>query len=171
VEYSRLGAKHRLRAWVHLLALAAGLPGRDWCAATVGRGRDGLVMSALTSPTPDEARSSLRTLLAVRRAGLVAPLPLAPKTSCVYAEHLRRGSPPAGAVARAAQEWRKQLNDGREFGDYDDAWHQRVWGDSVLRDLLGEQARAGEQHADEPHRFGQLARQVFGPLLANETMH
>lgn len=171
VEYSKLGAKHRLRAWLYLLALVAGLPGRDWCAATVGRGRDGLVMSALTAPTPEEARSILLTLLAVRRAGLVAPLPLAPKTSCVYAENLRKGSPPAGAVARAAQEWRKQLKDGREFGDFDDVWHRRVWGESVLRDLLDEPARVGEEHADEPHRFGQLARQVFGPLLANEAMY
>jgi exodeoxyribonuclease V gamma subunit len=168
VEYSRLAAKHRIRAWVYLLALVAARPGQDWRAATVGRGSDGPVMAGLVPPTEEDARAALATLVAVRRVGLTRPLPLAPKTSCAYAEHRAKGSPPAGAVARAAGEWRKQLADGREFGDFDDPEHLRVWGSSQLRDLLDEPAVAGEAHDDEPHRFGQLARQVWVPLLAHE---
>ncbi|MBC7290579.1 MAG: exodeoxyribonuclease V subunit gamma, partial [Actinotalea sp.] len=36
--FSRLAAKHRLRAWVQLLALAAARPGTTWTAVTTGRG-------------------------------------------------------------------------------------------------------------------------------------
>jgi hypothetical protein len=67
--------------------------------------------------------------------------------------------------------WRKSLGDGREIGDFDDPEHRRVWGDAVLGDLLTWPARPGEEHEDEPHRFGQLARQVFGPLLDHEAVY
>jgi exodeoxyribonuclease V gamma subunit len=172
VEYSRLSAKHRIRAWVQVLALAAGRPGTHWCSATVGRGTDGRpVMSALTAPEPEQARRILATLVRLHRVGLSEPLPLAPKTSGAYAEHRWKGSPPRAAEVKAAAEWRKQLADGREFGDFDDPEHRRVWGSSRLPDLLREPPRPDEEHADEPHRFGQLARQVFEALLANEATH
>jgi exodeoxyribonuclease V gamma subunit len=170
VEYSRLGAKHRVRAWVQLLALVAGRPGRDWRAATVGRGSDGPAMAGLVPPTPEDAVVALGTLVALYRLGLCEPLPLAPRTSSVYAERRRAGSPVAGAVAKAATEWRRSLNDGREIGDFDDAEHRRVWGDTRLRDLLGQPAVRGEPFADEQHRVGQLARQVWDPLLDHEGM-
>jgi exodeoxyribonuclease V gamma subunit len=171
VEYSRLSAKHRLRAWVHLLALVAARPGPEWCTATVGRGKDGPSMSALTAPTAEEARALLNTLVRLHRLGLCAPLPLSPKTSCCYAEQRRTGSPPRAAEAKAAGMWRKSLGDGREIGDFDDPEHRRVWGDVWLADLLTGPARPGEEHEDEPHRFGQLARQVFGPLLDHEAVY
>jgi exodeoxyribonuclease V gamma subunit len=174
VEYSRLGARHRLRAWVQLLALVAARPGREWCAATVGRGRDAgrPVMSALTAPAEEEARRLLAALVHLRGRGLCEPLPLAPKTSCAYAELRGRGSPPAAAVARAAGEWRRERRDGSPFGDFADPEHVRVWGEVELRDLVASRPpRAGEAFEDEPHLFGQLARQVWSPLLAHEVLH
>jgi len=171
VEYSRLSAKHRIRAWVHVLALAAGRPGTDWCAATVGRGKDGPAMSVLSAPDPEKAREILATLVRLHRAGLSEPLPLAPRSSCAYAEHRAKGSPPKAAEVKAADEWRKRLGDGREFGDFDDSEHLRVWGSSWLPDLLRVPAHPHEPYGDEPHRFGQLARQVFGDLLACEAMY
>jgi exodeoxyribonuclease V gamma subunit len=171
VEYSRLSAKHRIRSWVQLLALVCAEPGRDWCAATVGREGDEPVMSALTAPGVEEAQQVLRTLVRLHRAGLCEPLPLAPKTSCAYAELRQKGSPAKAAEARAAGEWHKQLGDGREFGDFDDAEHLRVWGKVRFGVLLGAPPVPGEANDDEPHRFGQLARQVFSPLLAHEAMH
>lgn len=38
IEYSRLSAKHRIRAWLQLLALCAHDPGTSWRAVAVGRG-------------------------------------------------------------------------------------------------------------------------------------
>ena len=38
VTYSKLAARHRLRAWITLLALAAGAPGVGWEAYCIGRG-------------------------------------------------------------------------------------------------------------------------------------
>jgi exodeoxyribonuclease V gamma subunit len=156
---------------VHLLALAAGRPGRAWSAATVGRGGDDPVMSALTAPGTAEAGTLLATLARLHRLGLSRPLPLSPRASCAYAEQRGTGSPPRAAAAKAAGEWRRSLGDGRDIGDFDDPEHLRVWGRTRLPDLLVEPARAGEEHADEPHLFGQLARQVFTPLLAHEGMH
>jgi exodeoxyribonuclease V gamma subunit len=95
---------------------------------------------------------------------------LTPKASSAYAERRRAGSPAAGAVARAATQWRASRKDGSEFGEFDDPGHRRVWGDARLRDLLGQPAVAGEPFDDEPHRFGQLARQVWDPLLDHEGM-
>jgi exodeoxyribonuclease V gamma subunit len=170
VEYSRLGAKHRVRAWVQLLALVAGRPGRDWRAATVGRGNDGPAMAGLVPPTQEDAVAILTTLVGLYRRGLCEPLPLTPKASSAYAERRRAGSPAAGAVARAATQWRASRKDGSEFGEFEDPGHRRVWGDARLRDLLGQPAVAGEPFDDEPHRFGQLARQVWDPLLDHEGM-
>ena len=172
VEYSRLSAKHRIRSWVHLVVLAATRPGRDWCAATVGRGReDEPLMSALVAPSQEEARAILTTLERIQRAGLSEPLPMAPKTSCAYAEQRGKGSPPRAAEAKAAAEWRRELKDRREIGDFGDPEHLRVWGKVWLTDLLTAPPQHGEDYADEPHRFAQLARQVFGPLLEHEGMH
>ncbi len=172
VEYSRLAAKHRVRAWVQLLALASGRPGPSWCAATVGRGPDGPAMSALAGPAPEVALELLETLVRLRAAGLREPLPLAPRSSCAYAEVRRRGGPPRAAEARAAQQWRTSRRDGGAFGEFDDPAHVRVWGEVPLRHLLGLGGpRPAEPYDDEPHRFGQLARQVFGPLLEHEAMH
>lgn len=156
---------------MHLLALAGGWPNRDWCAATVGRGDQDPVMSALTAPSQDDARALLATLVRLHRAGISEPLPLAPKTSFAYAAHRQRNSPPKAAEAKAGFEWRKDLGDGREIGDFNDAWQLRAWGKARLADLLVAPARAGEEFDDEPHRFGQLARQVFAPLLGHEVMH
>jgi exodeoxyribonuclease V gamma subunit len=128
-------------------------------------------MSALTAPGPDEARAALATLARLHLAGLREPVPLVPKTSSAYAEQRHLGSPPKAAEARAALEWRKSLSDGREFGDFDDPDHLRVWGRARLGDLLVDPPAPGEAFGSEPHRFGQLARQVFAPLLEHEGTH
>jgi exodeoxyribonuclease V gamma subunit len=172
VEFSRLNARHRLRAWVQLLALTAGRTEHSWCAATVGRGRDGPAMSALAPPAPDEARALLGGLVALRRSGLREPLPLAARTSCAYAEVRGRGGSVTAAEAKAAGEWRKERGDGTAFGDFEDPAHLRVWGPLGLRELLAlHRLCSGEPYDDEPHRFGQLARQVWAPLLGHEGRH
>jgi exodeoxyribonuclease V gamma subunit len=169
VVYSRLGAKHRLRAWVYFLALVSAFPGRDWAAATVGRGRADPTMSCLVAPQPDEARAVLDALVQIYRAGQCEPLPLTPKASCAYAEKRRSGSPVKASQVKAAGEWRRRFDD-RMIGDFDDAEHRRVWGDVELDVLLAQPARSDLPWVEEASRFGQLARAVWDPLLSAETV-
>jgi exodeoxyribonuclease V gamma subunit len=167
VVYSRLGAKHRLRAWVHLLALAAARPDRAWSAATVGRGRTGLTMSCLTPPPADRAGAALADLVAVYRAGMSGPVPLSPKTSSVYAEKRRRGSSVPDSTNKAATEWSRTY-EGREIGECADPENRRVWEDGTPGGLLAAAPRADLPWAEEESLFGQLARTVWDPLLAAE---
>ena len=170
VVYSKLGPKHRLRAWVYLLALVAASPERDWKAATVGRGRKtGTQLATLTAPTQEQARVELVSLTDLYLAGRREPLPFAAKTSCAYAEKRLKNVPVAASQAWAEKAWRSNF-DGRDIGDFDDPEHRRVWGDAQLTAVLQEPARPGEAWADEPHRFGQLARRVWEHLLTSESV-
>jgi exodeoxyribonuclease V gamma subunit len=175
VEYSRLGAKHRLRAWIAYLALAAGLPGRDWSAVTVGRARDGVRTSRLSGVAPEAARAELGSLVAVYAAGLCEPLPLPPKTAEAYAARRHQGSGPHAATLAARDAWRRSY-DGREIGEFDDPAHVVVWGDATLDALLApvmdapaHPARSGAW-PEEEHRLGVLARTVWAPLLSAEAL-
>ncbi len=169
VVYSRLGAKHRLRAWVHLLALAASRPDDSWSAATVGRGKSAPCLSLLSAPPAEEARAVLGSLVEVYRCGQREPLPFAPKTSCCYAEKRRTGSPPSASATKAGYEWRKSF-DGRDIGEFDDLDHARVWGEAPFSALLTPPARADLAWPEEGTRFGQLARVVWDPLLTAEAV-
>ena len=167
VTYSKLAAKHRLRAWVQVLVLAASQPDRGWGAATVGRGREGLALSRLSAPGTDQARELLADLVALYRAGQRAPLPLAPKTSGTYAERRSRNVPVKPAQKNAERDWRTNYQ-GRDIGEHDDTYHRQVWGDASFDVLLAEPADPDAPHADEGCRFGQLARTLWDPLLAFE---
>ncbi|MDQ3616755.1 MAG: exodeoxyribonuclease V subunit gamma [Actinomycetota bacterium] len=170
VVYSKLGAKHRLRAWVYLLALVAANPERDWTAVTVGRARSGTATATLSTPTHEQALAELASLTDLYLAGRREPLPFAAKTSHAYASKRLKGSAAMASEGRAALEWRKSF-DGRDIGDFNDAEHRRVWGgDAPFSALLAEPARPGEPWAEEPHRFGQLACRVWAHLLASETV-
>ena len=124
-------------------------------------------MSCLAAPSAGEARERLGELVAVYRAGLCAPLPLSPKTSCVYAEKRRGGSPATAARLRAAGEWRRNF-EGRDIGEFDDPETRRVWGDVPLDPLLAAPARPDLAWAEEGSMFGQLARVVWDPLIGAE---
>jgi exodeoxyribonuclease V gamma subunit len=174
VVYSRLGPKHRMRAWVHLLALTAHAPERTWRAATVGRNPSSrgakVAGSFLGGVTPDEALAHLDALVQVYRTGLTFPLPLSPKTSCAYAE--KRGSQRSvhTAVKYAADTWRKKGFGPRDQGEFGDVHHQLVWGDVHLDALLRHLPDADGTYPEEPHLFGQLASRVWSPLLAAEVI-
>ncbi|ANY04991.1 exodeoxyribonuclease V subunit gamma [Pseudonocardia sp. HH130630-07] len=155
VEYSRLKAKHRLRAWVQLLALTAAHPGRSWTAVTIGRGTGGVARSCLGPVEPDRARAVLADLVALRRAGLREPLPLPTDAAAVYARNRARGVVPANALAAADSEWSRF--------EHADTAHVYVRGEGaplLLRDEPGTGA--------EPTRFGELAARLWAPLLDHE---
>ena len=170
VEYSRLGAKHRVRAWAQLLALVAGRPGRDWRAATVGRGNDGPAIGrCLVPPTQEDAVAILTD------AGRALPA-RAVRAAAADAEDVVPPTPSAGAAGSPTR-WCRREGGHRvarraaatavRSASSTTAEHRRVWGDATApATCSGSGAVAGEPFDDEPHRFGQLARQVWDPLLA-----
>src|SRR5690606_14369348 len=93
VTYSTLSAKHRARAWVLALALAA--TEGEGRAITIGRRGDRARTSTITAPADPGA--ALADLLDLYDRGTCEPLPLAVKTSWAYA-----GSRLAGDDAQRA---------------------------------------------------------------------
>ncbi|MFC5993241.1 exodeoxyribonuclease V subunit gamma [Pseudonocardia hispaniensis] len=163
VEYSRLAPKHRLRAWVQLLALTVARPGTSWRAVTLGRGQySGLTRSVLGPVGPDTARAVLADLVALHRQGLCEPLPMATASSAAYARTRIGGGSPAEAEASAEQAWVKGYGAER-----DDVVHQRIWGPGAPAAAL---FAARADGPGEPTRFGRLAMRVWQPLLAAEEV-
>ncbi len=170
IVYSKLAPKHRLRAWAQYLALTAQWPEREFEAVTAGRGsKGGVALAHLSGVSAEDARRHLDALVQVYRAGLTAPLPLAPKTSCAYAEKRGSGLSPENASSFAGRAWRTGSGPN-EHGEFSDAEHRRVWGEVWLPGILdrGPDILA-DIWPDEPHVFGRLARQVWAPLLEAEV--
>lgn len=190
VVFSKLSPKHRLRAWVQLLALTAddGADAPPRGAQTIGRNKDGgVTIATLRPPAPQQARTLLDLLVALYRRGMTTPLPLAPACSHEYARARSEGKNPAGAAWPAGKAWTIwNSQQKRNFGDGGDAEHLQVWGDVPLAALLeippdpalvppaaprmladGPRPLLGSLR-EEPHLFGQLARLVWEPLLAHE---
>lgn len=168
VTYSNVAAKHRLAAWVRLLALTAAYPGRPFTAVTLGRaGRGKVLLAKLRTPT--DAQAQLERLVALMDIGLTEPVPLACKTSEAYASTIRRGAKNVVQVTEKA--WDGTWNFPGEAFDLE---HQRVFGGvRTVGELTGEPARpeeSGEGWDDRPRsRFGRWALRVWLPLLDCET--
>ena len=174
VSYSSIGAKHRLAAWVRLVALSAARPDLPWRAVTVGRSRGaGRVVehTAFDGPAErraEEARAVLADLVDLRARGLRDALPLPCDTAEAWASARRRGKPPEPAA-------RKQWETGFTFPKEDrDRCHQQVFGGVVnLERLLAERPaddEVGDGWAmDEPTRLGRLARRLWEPILEREV--
>lgn len=168
--YASLSARHRLHAWVQLVALSAAHPGRPWRAVTVGRDRSAAVRSLLGPLDADTASQVLEQLVALHREGLRAPLPLPVKTAAEYAFRRDRGSSVHAARTAADKKWATD----RFPGEQDDAEHVLVHGPgAALSVLTGHVPRPGEAGPgwadDETDRFGLLARRLWQPLLAHEA--
>ena len=155
-----MAAKHRVRAWVRLLALTAATEA-PWRAVTVARGRTFGLQIATAGPVGvAEARAALAELVALRGEGLREPLPLPLGAAGVYAKVLGGSHDPAGALAEAAAEWDK----GRERADDP---YVRVWGPGApAAAFTGAPDPAGGQ----PTRFGALAVRLWEPLLRAEEL-
>ena len=174
VTYSTLSAKHRLKAWVELLALAGSDPDRVWRAVVVGRDRTGARRSVLGPVDPGLARAVLADLVALREAGLREPLPIPLRTAAAYAQGRNRGMRPENAARAAEREWCSD-----RMGERDDAEHVLLWGRAAPFELLSERAvRPGDLGyltppqvsggAEEAGRLGVLALRLWSPLLAAE---
>jgi exodeoxyribonuclease V gamma subunit len=155
VEFSKLAAKQRVRAWVRLVALTAAHPECRWRAVTVGRDSRGGVAVATVGPL-DGARACalLADLVALRAEGLREPLPLPTGAAHVYARTLNASGNPKDALAEATATWC-----GGRYPERDDALYARVFGPG-----------AGAEVLRAPSRFPDLALRLWRPLLAAESL-
>lgn len=137
----RLGATHRLEAWVRHLAYNA----------AIARGSTRLyALDQKTRYAPvEDAVEQLRALVALMRAGDDEALPFFPRSACAYAEAVARdkGGEPLYAARR---QWD---NSGFGYAESQDAWFALAFRG---RDPLAEA------------RFEKLALAVYGPLLEAE---
>jgi exodeoxyribonuclease V gamma subunit len=167
--YSRVAPKHRLAAWVRLLALIVAYPDRSFTSVTIGRGKHERAGVARIGPiAADAALEQLRILVDLHARGMREPLPLYCATSAAYA-----AARPAVRVNKAREEW---TTPPRGFPNEDrDREHLLVLGDNVpFDDLLLAAPNADEAGAgwatDETTRFGRYARRLWDGLLAHEEL-
>ncbi len=181
VTYSRVSPRHRLAAWVRLLALTASHPQRPFEAVTIGRARSGAddgtrvtvaripVLATDPQARRERATEALERLVDVYDRGLREALPIACLSSAAYAAAARRGANPVAAARKA---WESSWNFDREDREPD---HLLVFGgERTIEELLRERPRDDEQGdgwdvADET-RFGRYARRIWDGLLACEEV-
>lgn len=177
VTYSRVAAKHRIAAWVRLLALTAAHPERPFEAMTIGRSGGGAgVTLARIAPLGDDADSRrgtalehLLALMDLHDRGMREPLTLYCATSAAYAQAVADGGDPIAAGRRA---WKSEWNFDREDRELE---HQFVLGGVLSFDeLLQQRPRSDEAGAGwddgEAHRLGRCARRMWDGLLACEEL-
>ncbi len=155
VGYSRLRAKHRLEAWVSLVALAAATPG-PWVARAIGRAERGDDPARATYSAPEDPSGVLRDLVALHDLALTRVVPLTADCGRRFAQTRDSSRPPWMVERDLADEWRK----GNRAIELQVAWGRRpTWPDVT--------AEPAEQSG--PHRFGELAQRLWGPVLAAEV--
>jgi exodeoxyribonuclease V gamma subunit len=181
VTFSRVNPRHRLAAWVRLLALTAARPERAWSAAAVGRVRQGgdrhaaITVARIPPLAADPgarralALGHLGVLVDLYDRGLREPPPLASSASAAYAAAARADRSP---LRPAASAWESTWKFPREDADPE---HVLVHGGAVpFSDLLAEPPRADERgpgwDETDPTRFGRWARRLWFPLLACEAV-
>jgi exodeoxyribonuclease V gamma subunit len=156
VTFSRVGPKHRLAAWVRLLALCAAHPGRRFEAVIVGRAAYDAppheTVSVVRILPPADAAALLGDVVALYDRGMRAPVLVGCKTPAAYAEAAHAGRDGGAAAAR---EWESAF---KREGEDVAREHQVVLG-GVLR--FEELTAALPGFADE-------ARALWESLLEHE---
>jgi exodeoxyribonuclease V gamma subunit len=157
--YSRLAAKHRIAAWVRLLAVSATGSERDPRAVSVGKGRGGAGVARIAPMPPALAATHLATILDLYRRGMREPLPI----YCNTSEALAR-------KRNARAEW---VTDGGFDREDRDPANVFVLGDRApFAQLCIDEPRPDEAGpgwaADEPTRLGRYARRLWDGLLGVE---
>ena len=157
VEFSSLQPKHRIDAWLRLLALTVAEAGRPR-AVVVGKKSS----VALSSPSPEQAADLLGRYLALYRLGLSRPLPAPPRVGERLAMLRRRGfdaqqpAEIAGAV-RKSWEW-----------DTDTHWAAFFRFPDLLEIPVTEVSLPGPA-TGETSLVGALAQLIWTPLLEAEV--
>ncbi len=180
VTFSRMSAGLRIVAWLHLLALSAAMPEREFEAVTFARGRGGPEGSSVSiariasvsgdgGARSDVARRQLDTIVDLYFRSMCEPPPLYCKTSAAWAEAVSRNRAPKPA---ASGEWTSKYGLPRE--DQQDE-HVLVLGGVVSFDeLLQLEPHADESGDDWDHqetsRLGRWACRLWAGLLAHEQV-
>jgi exodeoxyribonuclease V gamma subunit len=175
VTFSRVNARHRLAAWVRLLALTAAHPERSFAAATVGQARssaaDGASVTIARIPplATDAALAELATLVDLYDRGIREPLPLACMASAAYAHAAATGK---DAEAAARKAWESAWNYPKEDAELE---HQLVLGGIRTFDERTKEPPPPDETGDgwdetETTRFGRYARRLWHGLLAHEEI-
>jgi len=173
--FSRVGAKHRLAAWVRLLALAASHPTRQFEALTIGRavygaGYDATVTAARVSlADPTDAVAHLTAIVDLYDRGMREPLPIYCDTSAAYAAAALTGQDAGKAAGR---KWTSDFNFPKEDAEIE---HRLVLdGVRTIDELLAEPPRSDEEGPEwdltQTSRLGRLAMRLWSGLLANEEL-
>jgi exodeoxyribonuclease V gamma subunit len=177
--YSRVAPKHRLAAWVYLLALAASRPATPYEAVTLGRSTRSRSAGKVTvarirlSVDPEtrrvEALRELAVLVDLFDRGMREPLPLYCKTSAAYAAAVAVGK---DGQAAAGKEWTSDWRFPKEDAEPE---HVLVFGGRrPLDEVFAERPRRDERGdgwaASEPTRVGRYARRLWDGLRACEEL-
>ena len=163
-SYSTLGPKHRLSAWVKLLAVAAsGRPG-PWQAITIGK--DGRDVARSTLIAPADAVEQLNRLVDLFDRGHAEPLPITALTSAAYARRRFAGKSTDDAMVAAEADWSETYGDGKDRNLI------YVYGPTPeFAQLSGQPPRDDERMwTSDPTRFEVLATRLWPPLLRAETV-
>ncbi|MGO0577087.1 exodeoxyribonuclease V subunit gamma [Ornithinimicrobium panacihumi] len=167
--YSTVRAKQRLRSWIVSLALAA--DGDATATSNVfGQyrwgGKKGFVHASHGPHESERARELLAQLVDLRDRGLreVLPLPLA--TTQVWAEtYLKTGKVNAADYKAGTYEWTTGDTSYGTKEQHDPSWSRVHGGPAAYPSILGTPREDEQWVAGVPHRLGQLALRVWGPVL------
>lgn len=162
--YSTLAPKHRLQAWVQLVALASSVNGA-WRAVTTGRGKPHPAWRSV-AVAPEDPIAILRALVDLRDRALTEPIPVATKASAEYANRRHSGRSLTEALEAAATTFRDR------FGDCNDEHYSFVFGPGVQFDRLTSDPPLAEErgwYEEETTRFGAVACRMWFPLLDHES--
>ncbi|MFC0315556.1 exodeoxyribonuclease V subunit gamma [Gordonia phosphorivorans] len=178
VNYSSLKADHRLAAWIRLLAIAVGGGRRVREAVVIGAGR-GPHAELRRLSLPDDPAAVLAALIAIRDAGLRAPLWLPPKAAEAAARGYGSGRPTnALRGIHGLRSWDFE-DDYNGYVLYDDPTRIASAGELIelagaapfqaLAPVLGEVIPAEDDPTGAKTSLVRMAVAVFGPVLSREV--
>jgi exodeoxyribonuclease V gamma subunit len=161
VTYSRVNPRHRLGAWVRLLAVVAS--GGAYEAVTIGRARASahhharITVARLPRLDREAALEQLAVLIDLYDRGMREPLPIAVRTSAAYA---------SGGNPRAEWESDRFPKEDR------DAEHELIYGLGLPFESLLERPPGPDERWEpgEPSRFGQYALRLWSGLRQHERV-
>ncbi|WOC13982.1 exodeoxyribonuclease V subunit gamma [Gordonia sp. MP11Mi] len=175
VSYSRLGAKHRLAAWIRVLAMTAS-GSVDGAEAVVVGSAGGFRPSARVSRlvAPHDASEILAVLVAIRDAGLTVPIGLTLEAAEAAAAEFDRSGNERRAMNRASWAYRSSYSDPNRYAGL--VFHgdpgANVSFDELCVSLPDPTALSSVDQwlpgTQSTPMYVRLASAVFGPLRRNE---